>query len=248
MTTHTRSTKKHTPAHSQSNPNHDSSTNDTENSIMTTKTNHPNHTLAHVQSVNPSTPDAAASADATFAVAPPPDAVKPVIPVGWKPPLNTNFHAVRPKQLELVALPGALEELKQFTDYQTRLGTAAPAHQTVIQLFDAANQWSEMRAGSAAWDLYCAVHEGIVWTAVRRQLSRMKPSYAVAVQSDPALAEKLPQLTSLLDAKQAIAKKAVATRRANKAAEAEGKPAVHGNVGKRRSRAAAKAALARSEE
>ena len=57
---------------------------------------------------------------------------------------------------------------------------------------------------------------------------------------------RYPGLASLLGAKKAIAKKAAVTRRLNKKAVAEGKAPIHGRVGKKRQRAAEKAAAALS--
>jgi hypothetical protein len=62
--------------------------------------------------------------------------------------------------------------------------------------------------------------------------------------SNPDIKQEYPGLDALLGAAKAIAAKGVATRRLNKAAEAEGKAPLHGQVGKARKKSAKNAAYA----
>jgi hypothetical protein len=88
------------------------------------------------------------------------------------------------------------------------------------------------------------MQEGLSWEAMREQMDTLRPAFALAAKRDPKLIVRFSGLAKLLGAKRAIAQKGASTRRANKKAEAEGKPQVHGKVGKKRQCAAEKASLA----
>ena len=73
---------------------------------------------------------------------------------------------------------------------------------------------------------------------------QLVPLFAIAAAANPKLITLYPGLASLLGAKKTIAQKGVSTRKANKKAKAEGKPAIHGVVGKKNQRKLEKAAAA----
>ncbi|HEY2517133.1 MAG TPA: hypothetical protein VGI39_39945 [Polyangiaceae bacterium] len=149
-----------------------------------------------------------------------------------------------PRATELAALPGAVEDLKRFTSYVAVFGVTGLPYAQVVQAFDVASQWSNMRRESHAWDEYTLVQEGLCWAVLRSFMQRLVPVFAMAIAADPSLAATFPSLTALLGARKAIAQKAVATRKANNTAKAKGEAQTHGVIGKRRQRAAEKAALA----
>jgi hypothetical protein len=211
-----------------------------ENTIMTTIKNATSTTESSSQAsttTQPLTP-----AYVLYMQPPPKEAVIPRPPSSFEVTPNARYGVVQPKKAEMVWMPRAVVELGQFTDYAATLGKTVPPLDSVIQWFDAANQWTTMRVQSAAWDAYCNAQEAQAWQGVREHIKRIKPAFALAAQSDPVLRDRFPNLASLLDAKAVIAHKAVATRRMNKQAEAEGKQPLHGQVGKKRKRAAEKAA------
>jgi hypothetical protein len=117
----------------------------------------------------------------------------------------------------------------------------------VLAAFDITNQWSSARTQADAWDRYARTQEGVSWTMLRALMAEMTPTYEVAVASDPELASTMPGLTTLLGVKKTIAHKGVSTKKANAKAKAEGKQPTHGKVGKKATKAAAKAALAKEE-
>jgi hypothetical protein len=79
---------------------------------------------------------------------------------------------------------------------------------------------------------------------LRSQMDRLRPIFELAVAGDPTIAVQFPSLAALLGAKQAIAQRSALTRKA----KAEGKPQTHGVVGKKRKKAAEKAAYAAPAE
>jgi hypothetical protein len=210
------------------------------------------HHTASVEITEPEVPatasagqaEAAPIVPAVFLTPPPSSANIPSPPGSFKVSDVTIYNGVQPRVAETTALPGAVSDLRQFTDYAQTLGATVPMHDDVVQSFHIASLWSEMRTRSSAWDAYCRLQEGIAWTMIRAQMERLLPAFALAVRGNPAIAVRYPNLATLLYAKKAIAQKAAATRAANRKEIADGKAPTHGKVGRKRRRAAANAALA----
>jgi hypothetical protein len=194
--------------------------------------------------VSPLPAPAPTSAPVIYLTPPPSDALIPAVPSNFVPESGTTYRSVAPKKAELVALPLAVSDLKKFSDYAQVLGATAPPYAEILQTFDVTNQWSSMRTSSLAWDVYGRDQEGICWTVMRPGMESLKSSFDLAAQRDPSLLAKFPGLAALLGVKKVIAVKAASTRRANKKAVAEGKPATHGQAGKKRAKAADKAIVA----
>jgi hypothetical protein len=154
------------------------------------------------------------------------------------------YRGVLPQKTELAALPAAVEELGEFTNYASILGAAAPPATQVAQALGIGGQWSSMRNSTDSWDGYCRFQEGVAWTTIRAMMDRLRPAFDLAVAADPTIASRFPNLAALLGAKKAAAKQGAATRQLNKKAIAEGKPPTHGAVGKKRQRATEKQAVA----
>jgi hypothetical protein len=190
----------------------------------------------------PQTP--ASSAPLVYLDLPPADANIPAPPSSFVPGNSADYRAVLPRDAELRALPKAVSDLKNFTNYTQVLGETAPPYAQVLQALTVANAWSSMRTESAAWDAFCAAQEGISWTTLRTQMERLQPSFDLAASGTSNVGTLFPNLATLLGAKKVIARKGASTRKMNKEAEAKGEPQVHGSVGKKRKRAAEKAAYA----
>jgi hypothetical protein len=165
-------------------------------------------------------------------------------PDDYVAPTPGEFRTVAPRKSELAALPQAVIDAKNFTEYSQMIGGNGPSLDAIVQTYDLARQWSTMRQASAKWDAYCALQEGLAWQALRGVNVHLGPAYSLALVLNPNLSSRLPGLTSLLQAKQAISKKGASTRKLNAADVANGLLPSHGEVGKRNQRRAAKAALA----
>jgi hypothetical protein len=166
---------------------------------------------------------------------------------GFTPVVGGFALGVRPRAPEIAAIPGAVDELRNFVDWQTTLGKAAPTQAEMVAVFDAASQWSVMRDATQRWSAYCSNEEGMAWLGVRACMSIVMPLLNAALAADPSLATSYPKLCALFGAKRSISMKAASTKTANKKSTAAGEPATHGAVGKKRQRAAAKAALAEKQ-
>jgi len=178
---------------------------------------------------------------------PPAAAMIPVVPDGFTATDGSEYRGVLPKATQLAVLSSVVQELGRFSDYAQVFGSTAPPIATISQSFDAANQWSLMRVRTIAWEGYCLQQEGLAWIDIRRLMDRLQPLFELAVSSDASIGEQFPGLRKLFNAQRVIAAKAVATKKANRQAMAEGKAPVKGKVGQRRQRAAQKAALIAAE-
>ena len=170
---------------------------------------------------------------------PPKDANIPPVPQGTVTS-GLDHAAPAPRLAELEALPRAQKDLANFTNYTETFGTTVPPYALLLQVVAIASAWSAMRKASADWDEFSVSQEAIAWTTLRVLLADLQTSF-VKIKNGATM---YPGLASLLGAKQAIARKGVATRTANRLAQAEGREPVHGKVGKRRQKAAEKAAYA----
>jgi hypothetical protein len=186
---------------------------------------------------------------ATGAVASPTSDVRiPPPPADYTPATPGEFRNLVPRQSELAALSKAVEDIGNFTDYPQVIGGTAPPYDHVAQTLVAALQWSTSRQAALKWAEYASLQEGLAWRAVRAQMRQLRPAFGLASQCNPSIVTRFQGLASLLGAMKVIAQKGASTRKANQQAEAEGRPAVHGAVGKQRQRAAEKAALAKQDE
>jgi hypothetical protein len=179
----------------------------------------------------------------TFIAAPPAGATIPSVPGGFVATTGANYRGVQPQKAELVALPLAIKDLYRFTGYATVFGATAPPLVELLEMFDVTNRWSIMRNATMAWDEFSREQAGISWTAMRTVMPRLKAAFELAAKTNPSIVTTFAGLAAFLGAKAVSAKKAVATKKKDKQDAADGKPPTHGQVGKKRQRRAAKAAL-----
>jgi hypothetical protein len=179
--------------------------------------------------------------DAILLTPPPPGTAVPQPPAGWVP--TTHFASgAFPRKGELAALPGAISELDQSTDYEQVFGLTGIPLSHVVEVLDLARQWSVMHNASDAWDRYARVQEGMAWTEVRALTDKMKMAFDLASLANPTITTRYMNLKSFLGYAKANAQKGASTRAANAKATAKGQPAAHGASGKQRKKAAEKAA------
>jgi hypothetical protein len=174
---------------------------------------------------------------------PPSIATIPRPPLGFDPKTLPNLRGVKPRASELNHLPDALEELRAFDDYAQVFGRTAPTYDALLKTLERAEGWSVMRLALAQWDAFCSVQEGLAWRFARRDLARLRPAFELAEESDTMLAQTHPKLAALTSAMKVIIGKAVATKKANKQAVAEGREPLRGKKLKAARRAAEREAL-----
>jgi hypothetical protein len=113
-------------------------------------------------------------------------------------------------------------------------GKTMPALDFVVQVFDAANQWSLMRNMTDAWDSYSRTMEGLTWLSARALMGNMKPVFEQTASVNADVGTLFPSLGLLLDAQKAIARRAATTRKSNAKLTANGQQPLKGKVGKKR--------------
>ena len=193
----------------------------------------------------PTAPPASPPAASLVTVALPPAGVTiPAPPSDYAPARPGEFRTVIPRKAELTCLPQALVDLSRFIAFDQTMGAVAPTQAEVTEALTAAKEWSATCQATDAWMGYARLMEGLAWRLVRAQLDCLRPAFALAVKRNPKIAEQYAGLAKLLTVPATAAQTAAATRKANEKAKAEGKPAIHGKVGKQRQRRAEKAALA----
>ncbi len=175
---------------------------------------------------------------------PPADAKIPPVPAGFVGTTAT-LRGVKPRVRELNEMTQALIELRAFAGYDALFGATAPEREQLIANMEAARQWSVMRVRLADWDAVCATYEQLAWVTMRSEMKRLRPAFDLAAANKPSLTRPFSTLASFLHAMSEIGRKAVASRRANKAAAAEGKPPVRGRQAKAMERTRGKEALAK---
>ncbi len=190
----------------------------------------------------PGTPTAPVAADVLIA-APPALSAMLAPPEGFVPTDATAYRGVMPTTAQLAVMPGVVKELLRFTDYLIVFGKTAPPLAIVLQTFSAAMQWSQMRAKTDAWDVFCHAQEGMSWRDVHLLMEKLQPAFELAASADASVTADNPMLARLFGAAKLAARKGVVTKKANAKAKAEGKLPVSGKVGKARKKTAANAAL-----
>jgi hypothetical protein len=189
-----------------------------------------------------SSPAPTAPGDAILLTPPPPGTAVPRPPAGFVLPGAGVPTAALPRKAELAALPGVVHELFQSTDYDKIFGITGISQAHVVQVFDLARQWSGMYQASDEWGRYARTQEAMAWAEARALMNKMKMAFELASLANPGDTAGYMNLRSFLGFAKAVAKKGASTRRANGKATANGQPAVHGAAGKKREKAAQKAA------
>jgi hypothetical protein len=166
------------------------------------------------------TSNGSAALTTTSSGAPPDPSTVPTPPQGFVQPNRSDFRGVRPKKMELAAVPDAVLELQGFADYGAVLGQTAPPLDQVVAALTLAYQWTRVSGPTTAWAAYVRAMDEVTWKSAFALVDALKPSFALASQRDPTLAARYPALARFLSAAKVIAQKANATKKR----VAQGKP------------------------
>jgi hypothetical protein len=145
----------------------------------------------------------------------PPDVTLPPIPSDYTEPVMTSFRGHYPNKVELAEMRRAEDELRQFTEYTTILGTATTPAVDFANALELGRAWRSLRDQSAAWDSYVKAQDAKAWKTAMAMLDDVRPSFQRAVQKNSALGLAYPALVALCGATKTVAKAAVATRAKN---------------------------------
>jgi hypothetical protein len=141
------------------------------------------------------------------------------------PPLNDNPVAVdtrkgtRVLQAEVNLAENAARELRASTTFAQALGAKLGTAEQIADAIDFAAQWYAQAQAGATWASYTQMQSNLAWNYALAMIDRMRAAFQAAAATDPAIEKELPNFTKLLGARQAVAAKAVATKRKIKSGE-----------------------------
>jgi hypothetical protein len=141
------------------------------------------------------------------------------------PPIDDNPVAVetrkgmRALQSEVDVAENAARELRASTLFPQILGSKLGTADQIADAIDFAAQWSAQAKAGATWSVYAQEQSNLAWTYTLAMIDRLRGAYQAAAATDPAIEQQLPNFTKLLAARQAVAAKAVETKRKIKSGE-----------------------------
>jgi len=153
-------------------------------------------------------------------MAPPPSVTVPVAPSGFVPVPGADLKGYRPMQSELACVPDAVMELQSVPNWGLIFGITAPPAAQVAQRLSVASQWTGLLSDSQEWLAYVKSQEGMAWKDGLEVMETLKAPFQLATTANPAMLKQYPALQRLLGAQKVVAKKAVSTKKKNKATAA----------------------------
>jgi len=141
------------------------------------------------------------------------------------PPIHDNPVAVdarrgmRAIQAEVNVAENAARELRASTLFPQILAPKLGTAQQIADAIDFAAQWSAQAKAGATWGSYSQEQSNLAWNYTLAMIDRLRGAYQAAATTDPAIEKELPNFTKLLGVRQAVAAKAVATKRRIKSGE-----------------------------
>jgi hypothetical protein len=145
----------------------------------------------------------------------PPDVTLPSVPTDFTEPMMSTFRGHYPNKVELAEMPKAEEELRQFTDYATIMGSTTTPAVDFANALELGRAWRKLRTESATWDTYVKAQDAKAWKTAMAMLDDVRPIFQRAVLKTAALGLAYPALVALFDATKTVAKAAVAARAKN---------------------------------
>jgi len=142
----------------------------------------------------------------------------PAPPTGFAPQ-KLGRGTPRPCKAVVQAAPQAAEEIRTATTYESTFGSLAPSAAPLADAISFAAEWSAKRASAEAWRTYTRQQEDLAWRFALGKLDSLRPSYVAAASLDPAVSSQFSKVTQLFAPRSVAAAKAVASRKAAKAAK-----------------------------
>ncbi len=146
---------------------------------------------------------------------PPPTTPIPAPPPGYTAPPPRAFSGSYPDAHELLAAPGAIQDLQSFQSYTQQMGASAPDQDAVANAIQLGVLWSAQRIPAETWNAYVRAQYGAAWKAAFTLLEELKPLFLSAVSKTPSLALEYPGLAAMFVAPRTAAAKSLATKKKN---------------------------------
>ncbi len=135
------------------------------------------------------------------------------------PPANGNPVAANAQkgqrviQAEVNLAESAVLELRSSTLFAQILGPRFGTANEIADAIEFAVQWHAQSKAATTWNRYTRKQSNLAWAYGLALLDRLRPAFQAVEATDPAIAKELPKFTQLLAVRQAVAAKAVATKR-----------------------------------
>ena len=183
------------------------------------------------------------SPGASYSLPRPPDAAVHLSPPdGWDGSAPLVRRGPRTLKAEVALAGAAVADLHRFGDYGAIFEKIASPLPTIVEMLDAAVQWSAAHAAVTVWLAYAGAQASTLWDDAQTVIAKMRPIFELAAQADPTVIERFPSLARLLEVRSATARKGAAARTANNLLRLEGKEPAHGKAATKRKRTLRKAA------
>jgi hypothetical protein len=126
---------------------------------------------------------------------------------------------------QVTMAPKVATELRGYAQYKEVFGATASDADTVAAALETASAWSASLANAAAWFKYVQQEAALAWQHARGLTDTLRAPFDIAVARDATVAETLPSTARFFGDPKAIAQRAVATKKKNKAAKTGSAPA-----------------------
>ncbi len=143
----------------------------------------------------------------------------PTAPIDDNPVAVDARKGMRAFQAEVDVAENAARELRASTLFPQILAAKLGTAQQIADAIDFAAQWYAQAQSGAAWASYTQKESNLSWNYAQAMIDRVRVAYQTAASADPAIAKELVNFTKLLSARQAVAAKAVVTKRKIKSGE-----------------------------
>jgi hypothetical protein len=141
------------------------------------------------------------------------------------PPIDDNPVAMDPRsgtrvlQAQVDVAANAAKELRSSALFPEVLTSRLGSAESIADALDFAAQWYAQAKAGATWASYTQMQSNLAWNYALAMIDRLRAAFQAVAATDPAIEKELPNFTKLLSARQAVAAKAVATKRKIKSGE-----------------------------
>jgi len=180
--------------------------------------------------------DPGTASAATVAVLPlvmqstaPPNLDIPAPPSTFRPVNAADYRGFWPKQAQIIAAPGAAQELMTSTTFASVFGPTVPQGADLGTKLTYAAEWSAIRLAVETLLAYVKSGEIVAWKAALVDLQPVDAMSKVLLARTPGVLDAFPALVNLLNVQKVLGQRAQASRTRNaKAAKTPAAPPATG--------------------
>ena len=135
------------------------------------------------------------------------------------PPATSNPVAPDPRkgtrviQGEMDVAEKAADELRSSTTFSELLSAKLGTADEIANALSFAVAWYREAQAGTTWSNYARTESNLAWAYALAMIVRLRAGFQAVAATDPAIAKEMPNFTQLLNARKAVAEKAVSTKR-----------------------------------